>query len=165
MIAMTVLVVGFLSITSLLSRSLGLNRVIANNYTATYLAAEGVEIVKNILDGNVKQVAQTWNEGFPCAPGNPCIARRYSVDYMTTGPMDKVHYIQGQKLSLDQNNLYNYLNGSQTPFERTVEITPIPIGHDTDEYEVRSTVDWISRGGNFTATVVDYFYNWRQSPQ
>ena len=36
--------VGFLGIVTLLSRALALNRVVGDNYTATYLAAEGIAV-------------------------------------------------------------------------------------------------------------------------
>src|SRR3989344_7355701 len=62
MVAVSILTVGFLGIVGLLSRALALNRVVADNYTATYLAAEGIEITKNIVDGNVVQ-GQPWNSG------------------------------------------------------------------------------------------------------
>ena len=53
MVAITVLTVGFLGISSLLSQSLALNRVTTNEITATYLASEGIEIAKNLIDHDV----------------------------------------------------------------------------------------------------------------
>ena len=51
-VAMTIVVVGLLGIFSLLSQSLSLNRVVGDRYVGTYLAAEGIEVVKNIIDNN-----------------------------------------------------------------------------------------------------------------
>ncbi|MEK7182766.1 MAG: prepilin-type N-terminal cleavage/methylation domain-containing protein, partial [Patescibacteria group bacterium] len=50
MIAMSVMSVGLLGVFAVLSQSLGLNRVVANQYVAANLAAEGIEVVKNIAD-------------------------------------------------------------------------------------------------------------------
>ncbi len=62
-VALSVLVVGLLGIVVLLNNSLGLNRVTADNYTATYLAAEGIEVIKNLIDANI--IARCpWNSGF-----------------------------------------------------------------------------------------------------
>ena len=51
-IAITIAVVGLLGIFSLLSRSLSLNRVVADRFVASYLVAESIEIVKNLVDNN-----------------------------------------------------------------------------------------------------------------
>src|SRR3990167_8160497 len=61
-IAITIAVVGLLGIFSLLSRSLSLNRVVSDRFVAAYLAAEGVEIVKNLIDNNIL-AGNPWNEG------------------------------------------------------------------------------------------------------
>ncbi|MBI2506531.1 MAG: hypothetical protein HYW00_00070, partial [Candidatus Colwellbacteria bacterium] len=44
MIAMSVMSVGLLSVFAVLSQSLGLNRVVAEQYIASNLAAEGIEV-------------------------------------------------------------------------------------------------------------------------
>ena len=62
MVAISVMVIGLLGIFTLLSQSLGLNRVAADQYIAANLAAEGVEVAKNILDHNVIE-RNPWNEG------------------------------------------------------------------------------------------------------
>ncbi len=147
MVAISVLVVGFLSITSLLSRSLALNRVIAENYTATYLASEGIEVVKNILDANII-AAQPWNNGF--ANGD------YELDYRTTS----LQLNQGRTLSFDPvSGYYTYGSATPTPFIRTINIDLV----SADEVRVISTVSWISRGNaNFAVKLEDHFFNWRQ---
>ena len=63
MIGISIAVVGLLGILTLLSRSVGLSRVVGNQLTANYLAVEGVEISKNIIDTNVIQ-GNPWNQGF-----------------------------------------------------------------------------------------------------
>ena len=50
LVAVTIIVVALLGILALLNRSLGLNRVAAEQYTAAYLASEGIELVKNLFD-------------------------------------------------------------------------------------------------------------------
>lgn len=149
MVAVSVLVVGFLSITSLLSRSLALNRVIAENYTATYLASEGIEVVKNLIDANIVQKLP-WNNSF--ANGD------YELDYRTI--LGNLQQSQGRKLSFDPtSHRYSYGVGGPTPFIRTVNINLI----SPNEIRVISTVNWISRGNaTFSVKLEDHFFNWRQ---
>src|SRR6185369_4698812 len=52
-IAITLLTIGFLGIARLLSQSLFFTKVVSDQTTATYLAAEGIEIVKNLIDHDV----------------------------------------------------------------------------------------------------------------
>lgn len=52
LVALGILTSSFLGILGLISQSISLNRAIADQYTASYLAAEGIEIVKNVVDQN-----------------------------------------------------------------------------------------------------------------
>jgi len=63
MIAISVMVIGLLGIFSLTSQSLGLYRVAYEQYVAVNLAAEGIEVVKNMIDTNVIAGSVQWNEG------------------------------------------------------------------------------------------------------
>src|SRR3989344_2698906 len=73
-VAISIIVVGLLGILSLLSSALSLNRVVADQYTASYLAAEGIEVVKSIIDRNViagnGDGITPWNQGLSgCTSG------------------------------------------------------------------------------------------------
>jgi len=54
LVAISVIVIALLGILVLVNRSLGINRVASEHYTATYLAAEGIELVKNLIDQKFK---------------------------------------------------------------------------------------------------------------
>lgn len=150
LVALGILMVGFLGIMELLSRSLSLNRVVAQRYAASYLAAEGIEVVKNISDTNIVNNPgdrNAWRQGLD--------AGSYEAEYGAA--------------SLEANNtrnfyfdsatgLYDYSGFGNTPFRRRVEISH----PNADEMKVNSIVDWITRGGgSFTVNVEDHFYNWR----
>src|SRR3989338_4130432 len=60
MIAITIVVVGILAVFTLLSESQSLNRVVADRYIGTYLASEGLELIKNLIDKNYIQQLP-WN--------------------------------------------------------------------------------------------------------
>ncbi len=148
MVAVSVLTVGFLGIVSLLSNALGLNRTIADNYTATYLAAEGIEVAKNILDANIVQ-KQGWSQGF--ADGD------YELDYASKA---LVPFVPDNFLKLDPaTGLYSYGGSVPTPFSRRVSIKLV----SGNEIQVNSEVKWLGRGAaNFSVNLEDHFFSWRQ---
>lgn len=152
LIAITVLVVGFLGITDLLSRSLGLYRVTTDNYTATYLAAEGVELVKNLMDAGLIQ-NRAWGAIFPGQ------SAEYQIDYFTDLLVNAPQPYTGKFLSFDpETKLYSYAPGNQGIFRRRVVIEKI----GQDEIKVNSIVDWVTRGGaTFSTNVESHFFNWR----
>lgn len=156
-IAISIIIVGLLAVLRLLSRSISLNRVVSNQLVATYLAEEGIEVAKNILDANVIKIgignppfnnSNQWNRDF--TPGD------YEIDY------------QSQALENNQNRFLNFdastgrydygAVGSSTLFSRRLDIDRI----GNDELRIAARVNWITRGG-VTSTVVleDHFYNWR----
>lgn len=156
MVAITVIVVGLLGIFALLSRSLSLNRVISDRYVASYLAAEGVEIVKNLIDNNVL-AEDAWNKNLN--EGN------YQFDYMATIlPADcgsfcnKVFYWDSAQ------KIYSLIpTGQKTNFVRKVSIKPIADRSGlVQSIQVNSVVDWVTRGGaSFSVNLEDHFYNYR----
>lgn len=147
LIAVSVLVVGFLGIFSLLSRSISLNRVIADNYTGTYLAAEGIEVARNIVDSNVIQ-KRPWNAGF--ANGN------YEVEY------DDIFLVPNQDRFLSfnsANNTYGYSGNAPTSFKRLIKTFLV----SKNEIQVNSIVSWQTLGGgSFRIDLEDHFFNWHQ---
>jgi len=145
LVAISVLIIGFLGIFGLLSRSLSLNNVISSQYIASNLAAEGIEVVKNLIDHNFIQY-RAWNEGIS--------AGFYEISF------------DSQNLEPNQNrfllfnssaNTYNYQNGQPTFYKRLIEIQNIT----PDEIRVKSTVGWRIRGGSYLVNLEDHFFNWR----
>lgn len=156
MLAITVILVGLLGIFSLLSQSLSLNRVIADRYVASYLAGEGLEVVKNIIDNNVL-AGDPWNSGLS--------AGKYQFDYVA----DKVGIDCGsscdQGFYFDTNKkVYSYASGGQkTNFVRAVVLEPLIDKNGlVQAIKVNSIVNWPARGGGrFTINLEDHFYNYR----
>ena len=147
-VAVAVLTVGFLGVITLLSRALSLNRVVSDNYTATYLAAEGIELAKNIIDGNAAQGG--WGSG-----ANQGV---YEIDITSTAFATPA---EDHPLIFDPaTRLYSYQNGNPTSFVRRVTVTPIDDG--TAEIQVNSEVVWTTRGGGRSrVNLEDHFYNWK----
>ena len=154
MVAMGVITVGVLGIFTLLSQSLGYSKVISDQYVGSYLAAEGIEVVKNMIDANVPPAA--WNAGLN-------VDGDYAVYYGTTTLDSSIS--PNTPLKFDPSSgTYNYTTGTATGFKRDVYIKNIPDSSDDgliNEIEVKSTVTWTDRGGiQQEVDVEDHFMNW-----
>lgn len=158
-VAISILTTGFLGIMALLSRSFFLNRITADELTATYLASEGIEIIKNILDHDIYTPGNTWGTcGGACADGT------YIADY-TTGsseeeqPLALIAVCPGPYLHVDPvTHLYSYTGGVTTNFQRCLRITHGSLGN---EVTVNAIVTWST--GSLTSqslNLEDHFYNW-----
>ena len=146
LIATSLLIVGFLGIFSLLSRSISLNRVAADSYTATYLAAESIEVARNIVDANALQ-KKPWNSGF--ANGD------YELEYNAVSLTPD----QDRFLQFDSgNNTYSYSGTNQTNFKRVIKIVLV----SANEIQVNAIVSWTTLGGgSYQVNLEDHFFNWR----
>lgn len=145
-IAITFLIIGVLTFFGLLAQSMGYYRIISDQYTATYLAAEGIEVAKNIIDSNYLQKLP-WNQGV--------MAGDYEVDYKTTS-LSQLN--QNRYLRIDGNGVYDYdINGRLSPFKRVVSVATPSAG----EIVVNSTVTWGERGVTYKVNLEDHFFDWR----
>lgn len=149
MVAVSLMLVGLLGIFGVLSRSLGLSRVAADQFVAVNLASEGIEITKNILDSNIKR-GIAWNTGF--------VNESTFVGYLSSGLGD----CDGEELYLDPDSGFyvcNVVANVRSKFSRTVNITTDMGG---ERIKVTSVVTWKIRGGSDSSVAVeDHFYNWR----
>ncbi len=144
LIAITILTIGMLGIFSMLSRSVSLTRVVANQYIAAHLAAEGIELIKNTIDTNTL-AGRPWNAGL--ASGI------YEIAYDTPLEPD-----DDRTLFYDTTTgLYDYASGDEpTEFRRQIELARI----GADELQVNSRVSWVSRGSaEFNINLEDHFFN------
>lgn len=147
LIGISLIVVGLLGVFSLLSQSLGLRRVASERYIATYLAAEGIEVVKNIIDTNHLN-SVPWNQGVNT---NGDYEVEYNSAFLQPFQNRAFYYHP-------ENGLYDYNAGNVTLFKRKISIVSI----SSEEVRVNSKIDWITRGGGeFSIDLEDHFFNWR----
>jgi hypothetical protein len=160
MVAITVLTVGFLGISSLLSRSLALNRVTTDEITGTYLASEGVEIAKNLIDHDIHNPTGTgWGT---CFTGRGQTDFEFDYTIVDCGdPSQLMPYISSAPLFLwyhADTHLYNYEKngGTETSFTRFVRVVI-----NGDEAVVNSRVAWSGlAGARGSVNLEDHFYKW-----
>ncbi len=151
MVAITIATVGLMSLVGLLSRSLSLNRVSSNKIIANYLAAEGIEIVRNFVDSNyIKD--EPWNNGISSG--------EYELDYRSA-PGNLAGYNPDNYIKFDDNSgFYGYDSGTATLYRRRVVINTV----GADEIQVNSFVAWTDRGGaNLEVNIEDHFFDWRKN--
>ena len=148
-VAMSFMTIGILGVFAVFSQSIGLNRIAANQYIAANLAAEGIEVTKNILDANAIN-GRPWNVGVN-------VNGDFGVQYNST-VLNKSK--AGSVLLFDAaTGRYSYDTGTQTGFRRTVTITN---NAALDEIKVVSRVYWTDRGGiDFEVNLEDHFRAWR----
>lgn len=145
-VAAGVLVVGFLGFFALLSRSFAISKIVSNNHIATYLAAEGIEIAKNMLDRNIVLGNARWNQGFE--------AGDFEADYASA----ELEPYSGRTLSFNPGlDLYGYTGTASTPFVRRIRITPV----SQDEIRVNSIVAWHTGTARSSINLEAGFFNWR----
>lgn len=150
MVGLSIAMVGLLGVVTLISNSASLNRVVSDQFIGTYLASEGIEIVKNIIDTNLMN-ERVWNSGLSNSG-------TFDVDY-SSSDLSTDHIDETLKYD-SATGLYSYEIGDPTSFTRKIEI--IPIGDN--EIKVNSIVSWSSRGGaQFSVNLEDHFFNLPQS--
>src|SRR3989344_479223 len=153
-VAGSVLIMGFTGIMALLARAMHANRIVTNNYIGTYLAAEGIEIVKNILDHNVMMrigcedwcvppiagdSGWDWDTGINTGGNDTWRVDATgdtpsTVGLLAVGGNPYLYFDAGT-------NRYGYQSGDRSIFRRTVTITKNPSSNPI-EIEVVSRVWW-----------------------
>lgn len=166
LIALSILTVGFLGIVTLLAKSFQLNRTTTYDTQATYLAGEGIEVVKNLIDHDV-YAGLPFGACFYDGPGYYS-----SIDYGTVA--DPVTDCSGViSYSLNKNSVPLYFDPGTESFtttafgnQSTVFTRSIYIGEGTNangdvvDIDVQSTVTWTSDFVSNSITLEDHFYDW-----
>jgi hypothetical protein len=149
MISITLLLVGIIGLFTLLTKSFSLQYSFSSQYTATYLASEGVELVRHIADTNTVSGKAAWRDGleegsFGITFEDPTLDSSAATDVLQFD---------------EKNGVYTYGLGMRaTPFRRTITIGYI----SDDEVRVSSRVYWTGKEGKVQEVVIeDHFFNWR----
>jgi hypothetical protein len=132
-----------------MNQTLSLGAVIEQKLIASYLAQEGIEIVRNIRDS-------TWLE----KRGNTGIAWD---NYLGVGEWEADYDSQtltayvGTPLNIESEGFYGYGPAdAQTVFKRKITIEK----PNADEIKVIVNVTWEERGRTHNFTTLEYITNW-----
>jgi len=151
-VGISLVTIGILGIISFLTNSSRFYNSAVNNLKATYLAAEGIEVVKNVIDTKYVTGGDRWN---PPSPG------WYYLDYGTTaGSFSSVPVppspSAAEFVKFDSSSgIYGRQAGIETIFRRIVNI------RDVGYLDVLSYVSWTENGSQKQVLLEDHFYNWR----
>lgn len=146
LVAIGIIVVGLVSALTLINTSLFYVFNISDRLIAANLAAEGIEIVRNIRDDNWLQGTQ-WNSGLN--DGN------YQLGYRSDSLRN--FGLRGDPLLINSDGFYNYISGDITPYKRKISITNI------SEYEIRviSSVTWERKGVSYASSAENHLFDWK----
>ena len=149
-LAVFVLTIAVSGAFALISQTFVLASLTQSKLIASYLAQEGIEIVKNSRDTNwLMQRTDSdilWNDGLN--EGD------WQIDY-NGRRLDYGSY--GNFLNINSEGFYSYSAiGKQTPFKRKISITNI------DEKNIKVVVDvtWKERGRDYHVKVLEMLSNW-----
>lgn len=161
MVSLFLITVGVMGIFLVINRTLILMTPSPSKVIAAYLTQEGIEIVRNIRDGNWIEQQKTnptppisWNRGLPPIP--PSADNNYQADYDDLG---LTNYNSGGALQFD-GAFYNYGSGTYTKFDRRINIVQL----DSNSLKVTVEVKWPEKGKNYTYTAQEILYNWYTPP-
>lgn len=161
-IVVFVLAIGILGVYSVYSQIISYTTISLSRLTASYLAQEGIEIVRNIRDTNwLEGESNPWDEGLTsCLAG--CEADYFCTTVEEPAPDNPIShncfkaYGTGNFLKIDPTNgFYNYATGDNTKFKREITITPIG-----NILKVSVTVSWQEKGKPYNITAQENLYNW-----
>jgi len=150
--AIIVIIVGVVGVLALIQQTITYTALSSSRLVASYLAQEGIEIVRNIRDGNWLEQrtnsAISWTDGLS--------AGDWEADYN-----DAVlsSYGAGRYLKID-GGFYNYESGDNTKFKRKITIVQ-DIDGGNPRLKVLVLIEWQQIGKTHQVTAQEYLYNWR----
>jgi len=142
LIAISVLIVGIVGVYAIVPRIVGVTAENRDEFIASQLAQEGLEIVRNMRDSNwLRGVA--WDSGLNnCSSG--C-----EIDYNDAS----FSSYADRFLKIDNNGFYNYDSGEDTKFKRKITITP-----SSNVLDVKVEIFWSGKGSPFQ--IEEKLYRW-----
>jgi len=151
--AIFVILVGVVGVLAIIQQTIAFAALSSSRLAASYLAQEGIEIVRNIRDGNWLEEVN-WDIGLG--------GGEYEADYDDSdlsSYQDRYLYIDGT------NGFYKYITTPasgdiQTKFKRKITITSDMDGA-TPRLKVSVLIEWQQIGKPHQVTAQEYLYNWR----
>lgn len=149
LLAVFIFMVGISSLSITINMAVSSITETKSKLIASYLAQEGIEIVRNIRDSN--WLVQRDNPGFAWDSG--LALGDYEADYQNQALLGYA----GRYLNSDGNGFYSYSAGTATKFKRKIAISD----KTANSLKVSSRVDWEVRTRPYNIEVVEYLYNWK----
>ena len=147
--AIFILVVGIGGSFSLIYQTLSAASIVEMELTASYLAQEGIEIVKNLRDRawleRRSPEPPSWNGYLPDGD--------WEADYSS---LKLENPYAGTFLNIDSDGFYSYSAGNTTKFKRKISIDEIA----STTIEILIEVEWQERGRSHEVKVLEHITDW-----
>lgn len=157
LVAVAILMVAIVGALSLVSRGLSAAFVAKDQITAFYLTVEAVEYIKNLRDSNILDNEDWLDEDIEeCMEASGC-----TIDMSRVPP--KVKECNGTCAPLKYDpidNFYNYKNGNDTTFVRTVKVTETVADV---EAVIDVVVTWKTGGLDRSFSIRENMFNWARN--
>ena len=142
MVAISIMLIGIVGLYSLIPKIVSITGANNNKFTASQLAREGIEIVRNIRDTNWLE-EENWQEGLD----NGDWRAQYDKEFLLS--------FSDEPLKIDGNGFYNYDSGETTKFKRKLSLS----NPEADVLNIKVQVTWSGEGSPFE--VEENLYDWR----
>ena len=147
LIAVFIFGLAFTATSYILTTNLRSATSIRNNFVASGLAQDGIEVVRNIRDRDWF-LGNSYGASFPDGI--------YRIQWNS---QSLIAFGSNPKLRKDSvSGLFSYDSGSDTIFTRTVNISTI---RANVEKRVIVTINWNDRGATKSLSAEEHLYNWR----
>lgn len=170
-IAIGIILVGVLGTIALVIANMQAARQGIDRVTAANLAREGLEVVRNMRDGNwlqSKTSSSDWTTGFigqanDAIPAFNSTTFQWSLDFTIDGQPDLTTAPGAQVFQMDDDS-HLFLQPQQgvsvaTPYYRIIEFTP-SLGGDDNKLGIVARVEWKERGVKHKVILEDHLTNW-----
>ena len=158
LIAMSILIIGIISSFILVTRALYNTSIIQDRLTASFLAQEGLELVREIRDSNyinrINNGTGNWNDGLQSGTYRISFENGNILIKTITNPSEATLYFHDDTGLFD----YNSVGGVLTSFNRQIQIDPI-LGSD-HELRITVTVSWQTKGIGYKLQAEDHLFDW-----
>ena len=147
LVALLILLIVISASVSVVNQALGATQNIRSKFIASELAQEGIELARNIRDGNWienMESATSWDDGLPSGD--------WEIDYQS----QSLSSYMGNNLKIDSNGFYNYLTGTETDFVRKITLEK----KSDNQLRVISDIKWTEKGKDYNFTAIEDLYNW-----
>lgn len=147
-IALFMITVGLLAILGLANYYLKTTAATKNRLIASFLAQEGIEIVRYFREN---EGGWDWDSWYG-SDLNGIYCPQFTDTTLSSARRPNI------PLKIDNSNHYQYTSGANTPFSRTMTITKLSSGK---ELKVSVEVKWQERGVQQSVIAEDRLWNWR----
>ncbi|MDD3488156.1 MAG: hypothetical protein PHH35_02280 [Candidatus Pacebacteria bacterium] len=154
LVAITVVITGILSALILVTRVLYSTRIIQDRLTASFLAQEGMELVRQIRDTNFIRKLQPKGEGVNWLTNMTPSKDFYIIDAnkgeLKKAPSSIPYLLYDKKIG------FNYTSGEVTPFQRKIRIEQV----NNNQIRVTLIMTWKTKKTEFELEVEDHLFYW-----